>query len=168
LSKQSTKGPLIPSPRRLVRTKSARAPRPADKRSLAIRRFFATISRRTPSPRLSASTCWTGLRTGAFEAFEIFARWHHPTRGLVMPLDFIPFVERYRLMNKLSTCPPHTVIHRGEDHPKHCRLIRQHLSMSTPRPRASHISMPVTSRFSPLSNSANGNRNRGRGYSHYP
>jgi len=44
------------------------------------------------------------LRTGALEGFEILARWHHPTRGLVMPLDFIPFVERYRLMNKLSTC----------------------------------------------------------------
>lgn len=44
------------------------------------------------------------LRTGALEGFEILARWHHPTRGLIMPLDFIPFVERYGLMNKFTTC----------------------------------------------------------------
>ena len=44
------------------------------------------------------------LRTGALEGFEILARWNHPTRGLIMPLAFIPFVERYRLMNELTTC----------------------------------------------------------------
>ena len=34
------------------------------------------------------------LRSGTLEGFEILARWHHPTCGLVPPPEFIPLIER--------------------------------------------------------------------------
>jgi EAL domain-containing protein (putative c-di-GMP-specific phosphodiesterase class I) len=43
------------------------------------------------------------LRTGKVEAFEILARWQHPTRGLILPNDFITEVERLGVMNGLTT-----------------------------------------------------------------
>jgi diguanylate cyclase (GGDEF)-like protein/PAS domain S-box-containing protein len=33
------------------------------------------------------------LVTGALAGFESLVRWHHPTHGLLMPADFIPFAE---------------------------------------------------------------------------
>jgi diguanylate cyclase (GGDEF)-like protein len=34
--------------------------------------------------------------------FEVLARWAHPTRGLVMPLEFIPLAEQLGLIKKLT------------------------------------------------------------------
>lgn len=34
------------------------------------------------------------LHTGEISGFEILSRWHHPCRGLLMPVDFISEVER--------------------------------------------------------------------------
>jgi diguanylate cyclase (GGDEF)-like protein/PAS domain S-box-containing protein len=33
------------------------------------------------------------LKTGQVRSFEALLRWHHPTRGVVMPADFIPLAE---------------------------------------------------------------------------
>ena len=33
-------------------------------------------------------------RTGRCDAFESLVRWHHPTRGLIGPVDFIPVAEQ--------------------------------------------------------------------------
>jgi len=44
------------------------------------------------------------LRSGTLEGFEILARWHHPTCGLVPPPEFIPLIERHGLMNEFMSC----------------------------------------------------------------
>lgn len=38
------------------------------------------------------------LTTGELHGFEALLRWHHPTRGLVMPADFIAVAEETRLI----------------------------------------------------------------------
>src|ERR1700761_5011878 len=43
------------------------------------------------------------LRVGSIHGFEILARWIHPDHGLVPPNKFIHLVERYGLINQLST-----------------------------------------------------------------
>jgi diguanylate cyclase len=35
--------------------------------------------------------------------FEALVRWNHPTRGLVMPVDFIPVAEQFGLINELGS-----------------------------------------------------------------
>ncbi len=34
-----------------------------------------------------------GLVNGELRGFEVLSRWHHPTRGVVQPIDFIPLAE---------------------------------------------------------------------------
>lgn len=42
------------------------------------------------------------LATGAVVGFEVLARWQHPTRGLIMPDDFISLAEEQKLCGALS------------------------------------------------------------------
>jgi diguanylate cyclase (GGDEF)-like protein/PAS domain S-box-containing protein len=42
------------------------------------------------------------LRTGAIVGFEALVRWHHPTRGMVSPLDFIGIAETTGLIVPLG------------------------------------------------------------------
>jgi EAL domain-containing protein (putative c-di-GMP-specific phosphodiesterase class I) len=42
------------------------------------------------------------LKTGELTGFECFPRWLHPTRGVVMPRDFMPLAERAGLISGLS------------------------------------------------------------------
>jgi predicted signal transduction protein with EAL and GGDEF domain len=39
--------------------------------------------------------------TGAISGFEALARWHHPTRGLIPPLNFLPAIEDCGLSGRL-------------------------------------------------------------------
>jgi predicted signal transduction protein with EAL and GGDEF domain len=40
--------------------------------------------------------------TGAISGFEALARWHHPERGLVPPMDFLPAIEDAGLSERLG------------------------------------------------------------------
>jgi diguanylate cyclase len=40
--------------------------------------------------------------TGEITGAEALLRWHHPTRGMISPADFIPLAERYGLINSLG------------------------------------------------------------------
>jgi diguanylate cyclase (GGDEF)-like protein/PAS domain S-box-containing protein len=40
--------------------------------------------------------------TGAVQAFEALMRWNHPSRGLIMPAQFIPLAEEAGLMTELG------------------------------------------------------------------
>ncbi len=42
------------------------------------------------------------LRTGAFIGAESLVRWQHPTRGMVPPMDFIPFAEQTGFVRHLT------------------------------------------------------------------
>jgi PAS domain S-box-containing protein len=42
------------------------------------------------------------LRTGQLAGFEMLARWGHKDLGVIAPDQFIPFVEKYELMDHLS------------------------------------------------------------------
>ena len=43
-----------------------------------------------------------GLAGGGLVSFEALARWTHPTRGLIMPDDFIPLAEQTGLITQLT------------------------------------------------------------------
>lgn len=42
------------------------------------------------------------LKSGLVKGFEALARWHHPTRGTIGPLDFIPLAERTGEIHRLG------------------------------------------------------------------
>src|SRR4051812_39313147 len=42
------------------------------------------------------------LRTGQLAGVEVLARWNHPHRGLVLPDEFIPSLERAGLIENLT------------------------------------------------------------------
>lgn len=42
------------------------------------------------------------LATGRLVGFEVLARWEHPTRGLIMPAEFLAIAEESGLINDLS------------------------------------------------------------------
>jgi len=40
--------------------------------------------------------------TRALLGFEALLRWHHPTRGLILPADFLPLAERSTMINRIG------------------------------------------------------------------
>jgi diguanylate cyclase (GGDEF)-like protein/PAS domain S-box-containing protein len=42
------------------------------------------------------------LETGSISAFEALARWHHPARGLLSPMEFIPVAEETGMIDQIG------------------------------------------------------------------
>jgi diguanylate cyclase len=56
----------------------------------------------SPTPVADGSSTVTIFDT-SLAGFEALVRWNHPTRGLVMPVDFIPVAEQFGLINELGS-----------------------------------------------------------------
>jgi diguanylate cyclase (GGDEF)-like protein/PAS domain S-box-containing protein len=54
------------------------------------------------------------LESGDIEGFEALVRWNHPTRGLVMPLDFIALAEETGLVVQIGTWVLREACRRGD------------------------------------------------------
>ena len=54
------------------------------------------------------------LRTGKVVGVEALARWNHPTRGYVGPVDFIPLAEQCGLIEELGSWALTTALAQGE------------------------------------------------------
>lgn len=42
------------------------------------------------------------LKTGKVKGVEALIRWHHPQKGMINPADFIPMLERTKLINQVT------------------------------------------------------------------
>lgn len=62
------------------------------------------------------------LRTGQLTGFEVLARWHHPTRGVVSPIEFIPLAESANLIDPLLDNLLHGVFIAAARLPEHLTL----------------------------------------------
>ncbi len=62
------------------------------------------------------------LRTGQLTGFEVLARWHHPTRGVVSPTEFIPLAETSNLIDPLLHNLLHGVFIAAASLPEHLTL----------------------------------------------
>jgi PAS domain S-box-containing protein len=62
------------------------------------------------------------LRTGELHGFEVLARWHHPTRGLIFPDEFIPASEAGNLIDSLTKKIVSVAVGSASLWPNHLRL----------------------------------------------
>lgn len=51
--------------------------------------------------------------------YEALMRWHHPTKGLIMPLDFIPVAEETGLIHSLGAYAIYEACHEAVGWPEH-------------------------------------------------
>jgi PAS domain S-box-containing protein len=80
------------------------------------------------------------LRTGRLRGFEVLARWSHPSRGLILPNDFIPLAEATGLNGILTSNLLRSVFAAAKDIPEHLTLsVNVSLTQLTDRTLPRHI-----------------------------
>jgi diguanylate cyclase (GGDEF)-like protein len=62
------------------------------------------------------------LGSNAMTGCEALLRWHHPERGMIPPLDFIPLAEDTGLINEIGDWVLHTACAEATTWPAHIRL----------------------------------------------
>jgi diguanylate cyclase (GGDEF)-like protein len=73
------------------------------------------------------------LKTGKISGFEALVRWQHPTRGLVLPSDFIPAAEEMGLIYPINTWILKTVceqLRQWQNHPNFADKITISVNLS--------------------------------------
>jgi diguanylate cyclase (GGDEF)-like protein len=73
------------------------------------------------------------LDSGALTGFEVLARWHSPTRGLVEPAEFIAAAEASGLIGPLSMSVARQAMFRGARVARTFAAFSQHLPRPVPR-----------------------------------
>jgi diguanylate cyclase (GGDEF)-like protein len=80
------------------------------------------------------------LDTGELTGFEVLARWHSPTRGLVEPEGFIEAAEASGLIGPLSTAVASQAMAEAREWPEHLRLA---VNVSPGQFRGRHLAQRV-------------------------
>lgn len=70
------------------------------------------------------------LSSNTIHAAEALIRWHHPTKGIIMPGDFIPFAETYDLIDDIGDWVIHEAIRTTSRWWKQGRRIRLAINVS--------------------------------------
>jgi diguanylate cyclase (GGDEF)-like protein len=63
-----------------------------------------------------------GLSNGALEGFEALVRWHHPVRGVIPPVEFIPIAEESGLIEALGAWVVRQACRDAAQWPAHVQL----------------------------------------------
>lgn len=79
------------------------------------------------------------LHTGTISGFEILARWHHPSRGILMPADFISEVDRTGCMPAMTESLLRQACRHFRD-----RYTEMTLALNIPASMAEDLELPDT------------------------
>lgn len=74
------------------------------------------------------------LEKGRIGSFEALIRWHHPTRGLISPVDFIPIAEETGLIVQVGAWVMREACRHAAEWPEHVRVAVNVSSVQFHRP----------------------------------
>jgi diguanylate cyclase (GGDEF)-like protein len=122
--------------------------------------FEESLNRRAQERRQLESDLRLAIRAGQFElffqplfdleqdrigSFEALMRWHHPTRGLVSPVEFIPVAEDTGMIVELGAWALREACAHAAQWPAHVRVAVNVSSVQFRRPGLSEVVMQALS-----------------------